>query len=250
LIGCDPEVYAYIRHNLYKGNQGPILKLKPTCKDRIIIEGNSFINIEGVALELDISIDQNASRNYWGTTDTNVIDSMIYDGRDYIGINAFIEYLPILTEPHPETPILLEEVAVDIDGAFRKGQDGRWRCHTNITIINNSHKGITILWAYLNAINITYVDQETQKLDISANETLDRLVQPEQSFSMSWNITVLGFTKEPKILWLHFETPILEAYGTVALTESIPEFPSFLILPLFMIATLLAVIAYRRKHTI
>jgi len=28
----------------------------------------------------------------------------------------------------------------------------------------------------------------------------------------------------------------------------IPEFPSFLILPLFMIATLLAVIAYRRKH--
>jgi len=30
--------------------------------------------------------------------------------------------------------------------------------------------------------------------------------------------------------------------------ESIPEFPSLLILPLFMIATLLAVIAYRRKH--
>jgi hypothetical protein len=28
----------------------------------------------------------------------------------------------------------------------------------------------------------------------------------------------------------------------------IPEFPSFLILPLFMIATLLAVIVYRRKH--
>ena len=30
---------------------------------------------------------------------------------------------------------------------------------------------------------------------------------------------------------------------------AIPEFPSFLILPLFMIATLLAVIGYRRKHT-
>ena len=29
----------------------------------------------------------------------------------------------------------------------------------------------------------------------------------------------------------------------------VPEFPSFLILPLFMVATLLAVIAYRRKHT-
>jgi hypothetical protein len=29
---------------------------------------------------------------------------------------------------------------------------------------------------------------------------------------------------------------------------AIPEFPSFLILPLFIIATLLAVIAYRRKN--
>jgi len=29
----------------------------------------------------------------------------------------------------------------------------------------------------------------------------------------------------------------------------VPEFPSFLILPLFLIATLLAVIVYKRKHT-
>jgi hypothetical protein len=33
------------------------------------------------------------------------------------------------------------------------------------------------------------------------------------------------------------------------LMNVIPEFPSFLILPLFFIATLLAVIIYRRKHT-
>jgi hypothetical protein len=33
-------------------------------------------------------------------------------------------------------------------------------------------------------------------------------------------------------------------------TTAIPEFPSFVILPLFMIATLLAVIVYRRKHTV
>jgi hypothetical protein len=29
----------------------------------------------------------------------------------------------------------------------------------------------------------------------------------------------------------------------------VPEFPLFLILPLFVIATLLAVIVYRKKHT-
>jgi len=32
-------------------------------------------------------------------------------------------------------------------------------------------------------------------------------------------------------------------------TEAIPEFPLLIILPLFMIATLLAVIVYRRKHS-
>jgi len=34
------------------------------------------------------------------------------------------------------------------------------------------------------------------------------------------------------------------------LITTIPEFPSFLILPLFMIATLLAVIVYKRNHTV
>jgi parallel beta-helix repeat protein len=33
-------------------------------------------------------------------------------------------------------------------------------------------------------------------------------------------------------------------------TTIVPEFPSFLILPLFMVATLLALIVYRRKHTV
>lgn len=37
---------------------------------------------------------------------------------------------------------------------------------------------------------------------------------------------------------------------TISLPFIIPEFPSFLILPLFMIVTSLAVIVYRRKHAV
>jgi hypothetical protein len=37
-------------------------------------------------------------------------------------------------------------------------------------------------------------------------------------------------------------------YSTTVDVVIIPEFPSFLILPLFMIATLLAVIVYRKKN--
>jgi len=106
LIGTDFDVYAYIQYNLFNGNVGPVLRIKPTCTGRIIIKYNSFINIQGIALELCISIDQDAAKNYWGTTDKAVIDSIIYDGNDDIRIRGFIGYLPILTEPHPETPTL------------------------------------------------------------------------------------------------------------------------------------------------
>jgi hypothetical protein len=46
----------------------------------------------------------------------------------------------------------------------------------------------------------------------------------------------------------NIETTCLAIYSTVP--KVIPEFPLLLIIPLFMIATLLAVIVYRRKHTV
>jgi len=45
-----------------------------------------------------------ATENYWGTTYTEVIDAMIHDKNDDIICAGFIEYLPILTEPHSDTP--------------------------------------------------------------------------------------------------------------------------------------------------
>ncbi len=48
-----------------------------------------------------------------------------------------------------------------------------------------------------------------------------------------------GYTTEESLFYQLVETNLWV----------IPEFPSFLILPLFMIATLLAVILYRRKHS-
>jgi len=47
------------------------------------------------------------------------------------------------------------------------------------------------------------------------------------------------------INYTHSQHPI-----RISGTTTIPEFPSFLIMPLFMITTLLATVAYRRKHSI
>jgi hypothetical protein len=49
--------------------------------------------------------DMDASQNYWGTTNTTIIDSMIYDKNDDDSCSSFINYLPLLDIPDPQTPI-------------------------------------------------------------------------------------------------------------------------------------------------
>jgi len=45
-----------------------------------------------------------AINNYWNTTDDSVIESMIFDKNDDLRSANYINYLPILTEPHLDTP--------------------------------------------------------------------------------------------------------------------------------------------------
>jgi len=47
-----------------------------------------------------------AVNNFWNTTDISIIDSMIYDKNDDLSSGNYIEFEPILTEPHPDTPTL------------------------------------------------------------------------------------------------------------------------------------------------
>jgi len=252
---------VYIRYNLFIGRSDyiqdayTITSLGNYDPDNcnLIVEYNSFLNNSKV-LKLMPEFDKasmSAPNNYWGTTDTSIIDSMIYDKNDDIRCAGFIEYLPILTEPHPDTPILLEDINVDINGIFRHDDDGKWRCYTNMTIKNNSYRNVTLSWIYLKATNITYTDETFEELNISGNETLNYVIEPEHELSLSWTMPEFGFTKEPKILWVLFKTPISEAYETITLTAVIPEFPPFLILPILMVLSIFAGILRRKpvpKH--
>jgi len=74
---------------------------------RTIVKYNSFINMSGIVLKLPSGYTNAAmvaNENYWGTQDINIIDSMIYDQNDDITCAGYIEYLPILVEPHPDVP--------------------------------------------------------------------------------------------------------------------------------------------------
>jgi hypothetical protein len=117
-VGCTHNVY--IRYNLFdtkRPGQPPGFDCWIYCwasggqdgSKKVIVKYNSFINTEGIAIELATNASTaavSATENYWGIQDTNAIDTMIYDKNDSILITNYIEYLPILTQPHPDTPSL------------------------------------------------------------------------------------------------------------------------------------------------
>ena len=68
---------------------------------------NSFVSTDRVALRLapgEADADMTADSNYFGTTDTGVIDTMIYDIADDATCAGTIVYTPVLTEADAATP--------------------------------------------------------------------------------------------------------------------------------------------------
>ncbi len=72
-----------------------------------IVEYNSFLSTDMIALMLPsgyTAANMIGINNYWNTTDTATIDSMIYDKNDDLGCANYIQYVPFLTAPDPNTP--------------------------------------------------------------------------------------------------------------------------------------------------
>jgi hypothetical protein len=94
----------YIRNNVFYNTS--ITRLASYSPSGAIVKYNSFLN--GLTLRLEPNYGNaimSATENFWNTTDTSVIDSMIYDRNDNLSYAGYITYLPILTSPHPDTPI-------------------------------------------------------------------------------------------------------------------------------------------------
>jgi hypothetical protein len=107
-IGNDYANVSII-NNFFTENRGFVIKNWASYgSSRTLVRFNSFLDMEGVVLELEpdySTAEIVASENYWGTTNTSEIDTMIYDKNDDLNCAGFIDYLPILTEAHPDTPV-------------------------------------------------------------------------------------------------------------------------------------------------
>jgi hypothetical protein len=100
---------VFVNYNLFINNQGFIINnFASYGLSKTIVNNNSFTSTSGIILEVEKSsttADLDASQNYWGTANTSIIDSMIYDKNDDVSCSSYINYLPILDAPDPDAPI-------------------------------------------------------------------------------------------------------------------------------------------------
>ena len=105
----------YITNNNFKGKYPGIandtdywiLNRGSFNQSETIVKYNSFTLNDGVALKLLGGCDTaaiTAADNYWGTQDENLISGMIYDKSDDDSCAGYINYVPLLVEPHSGTP--------------------------------------------------------------------------------------------------------------------------------------------------
>ena len=92
------------------------IKVRADYQTTLKLEFNSFLVTDKNAIELQYGADDvpggvTAINNYFGTTDESVIQNMILDKNDDLQYPTEVEYIPFLTEPHPDTP-----VQIDTDG--------------------------------------------------------------------------------------------------------------------------------------
>ena len=102
---------VYIRNNVfYEQTGGYAVENWANYSGQTVVEYNSFLSTDRIVLLLPSGYDPTgmvAINNYWGTIDVNEIESMIYDKNDDLGCGGYIEFSPILTEPHPDTPLFI-----------------------------------------------------------------------------------------------------------------------------------------------
>lgn len=105
------DVNVYVRNNVFYqqhgdtyGNQFAVRAWAAYGTAKIVVEHNSFLSTDRVAVEVQNDGAMSATNNFWNTTNTNVIENMIYDKNDDLSLPDYIEYEPFLTEPHPDTP--------------------------------------------------------------------------------------------------------------------------------------------------
>ena len=114
-VGHSEGVNVFIKNNVFYNYRSSHYFTKIAIDNwasygdsRTIVKNNSFLDVGFQSVGLPAggydSAAMIAKENYWGTTEISQINDMIFDKYDDLSVNGYIDYLPILKEPHSDTP--------------------------------------------------------------------------------------------------------------------------------------------------
>lgn len=192
------QIYIYIENNLFNGTTSYIIENWSFGSNKTIVQHNSFINTNGIVLSLKSGYPDtgmNASENYWGTTNTSLINTMIHDNRTDITCAASINYLPILQTPDPNTPPL--SGPTQVNGIISK--DTTWYARgspynlAGNVLVNNSvmltiEPGVTVnIGSYYLQVNGTLSARGSNSEPICLNGVTYNTAIKFKSSSSNWS---------------------------------------------------------------
>ncbi len=103
------SVEFFVTNNVFAKQNGPAIQNWASYGGiNLVVEHNSFLSTDLVALSLPggyTSAAMLAENNYFGTTDLANISTRVYDRTDSLSAASVIDYDPILTQAHANTPI-------------------------------------------------------------------------------------------------------------------------------------------------
>ena len=238
-----------IINNLFIGkNSAHIIQNSASYgSSKTIVKYNSFIDMAGIVLQLGpgySTANMNAVQNYWGTNDTNIIDAMIYDKSDDITCANFIDYTPILTEPHPDTPVFSVTPEMHTFKVTVETHNFNITAFSNSTISGFSFNQNTKELEF-NAASITGTTGFCN-ISIPTDFMWGTFTIYSDYMPLTENV---DYTKTSNGTHYLFSINYEHSNHRIELfsTEVIPDFASWLFLPFIASTTLLA-LALRRKH--
>ncbi|GAB6194644.1 hypothetical protein JCM39068_44000 [Desulfocastanea catecholica] len=207
-LSVSPKENVSILNNLFTGNS--YIESWGGFAD---IRNNSFLNKQLAVIRIAPTFgdDLEVGGNFWNTTSSNVIESMIFDANDDLNITGYVSYDPWLMAPHPDTP----GVDSDGDGIYdhndgcpsdpSKIQPGICGCGS--LDIDADRDQMMDCWEELYGLNVL-IDDSKEDLDKDGYSNIveyrDNTIPNDPSSyktkSMPWLFLLLGGTAhEPKV---------------------------------------------------
>ena len=201
---------------------------------------NDIQNNSNYNFYLQASVNVNATYNWWGTTDIPSINQTIYDFKNDFNLGT-VNFIPFLTAPNPAAPTL-DKTAPSVgipshipEGDVQPGQEVKISVNATDTLSNI--KNVTLSYNLNNGnvwVNLPMTYNSTTGLYETA-------IQIQQANTLvKYKIIAYDNAGNYKVE---------DNSGEYYIYTVIPEFPLLIILPLYMVTTLLVVIVYKRKHT-